>query len=84
MTTREPPQHLQAKRARADELRAAIVSDLRALRREVAGMMPRVTPVGQAGFPLSARRIPGWAVAAAAGVVAGVAAALRRRRARQP
>ncbi|HEY3248064.1 MAG TPA: hypothetical protein VGK88_07230 [bacterium] len=77
MTGRIPPQALEAKRARADALREVIAGDLQSLRREAGGLIGR----GRRGaaFSIPSRGIPGWALAAAAGAVAGIMAALRGR-----
>ncbi len=64
------------KRARAEALREIIAADLQSLRRDAVELMPGH---GRARRSLPSRAIPGWALAAAAGTVAGVIAGLRRR-----
>ena len=66
------------RRARAERLREQIASDLGLLRREARAMLPRISLPGSAG-PGGPRRFPGWALAAVAGLVAGLAAGLSRR-----
>ncbi|MGH2348162.1 MAG: hypothetical protein ACRDFT_01695 [bacterium] len=80
MSPQSPREDIPAMRERADHLREAIASRAGRLRRDAARMVPRMVT----GLPrrerASARRLPSWAVAAAVGAIAGLLAAVRRRR----
>jgi hypothetical protein len=72
MTPAPPRDDVPAMRERADHLREAIAARAARLRRDAMRMMPGTAPVPP--------RPPSWGLAAAAGVIAGLLAVLRRRR----